>query len=294
MSTSPAHSFTSAEPVSATIDIGARADIWVGATSRPEVTVDVTPRDPARQLDVRAAEATAVSFERGHLTVALKHWRRESLFSDGGAVVVAVEVPIGSNIDVYSGMGNLSADGEFGEAALSTGMGEVRVGTSAGIRIKSGSGDITVERAVGPMDITTASGKITAGDLQGSGRIKNGNGETVVGTIVGTVEIKASNGDIVVSHVDGDVSAKSSTGSIRVFEAARGSVDATTTTGAIRVGVRPGIAAWLELSSKQGTVRNLLTAGDAPDDSTDRVRITARSGYGDVLLQRSDEEGHNS
>jgi len=291
MTTTPAHSFSATEPIAATIDIGARADIWVGATSRPEVTVDVTPRDPSRALDVRAAETTAVAFDHGRLSVTLKHWRRESLFSDGGAVLVAVEVPIGSSIDLYSGMGTLSADGEFGDAALSTGMGTVRVGTSAGIRIKSGSGDVTVERAVGPVDIATASGTITAGDLEGSGRIKNGNGETVVGTIVGSVEIKASNGNIVVSHVDGDVSARSANGSIRVIEAVRGTLSTTTTTGAIRVGVSPGTAAWLDLTSKQGQVRNLLTAGDAPTDTTDSVRITARSGYGDVLLQRSDEEG---
>jgi len=289
--TSPAHSFPATGPIAATIDIGARADIWVGATSRSEVTVDVTPRDPSRALDVRAAETTAVAFDQGRLSVTLKHWRRESLFSDGGAVLVAVEVPIGSSLDLYSGMGNLRADGEFGDAALSTGMGEVRIGTCAGIRIKSGSGDVTVERSVGPVDITTASGTISGGDLEGSGRIKNGNGETVVGTIVGSVEIKASNGNIVVSHVDGDVSARSANGSIRVIEAVRGALSATTTTGGIRVGVRPGTAAWLDLTSKQGQVRNLLTAGDAPADTTNSVRITARSGYGDVVLQRSDEEG---
>ncbi|MBK4347055.1 DUF4097 family beta strand repeat-containing protein [Lacisediminihabitans changchengi] len=291
MTPAPAHTFTAVGPVSARIDIGARADIWVAATSRSEVTVDVTPRDPSRALDVRAAETTAVTFEHGRLAVTLKHWRRESLFSDGGAVVVAVEVPIGTTLDLYSGMGNLTADGEFGDATLATGMGEVHLGTSAGIRIKSGAGDISVDRATGPVDLATGSGTISAGELEGTGRIKNGNGETTVGTIVGTLEIKASNGNIVVAHLDGEVSARSANGSIRVMEAARGSLNATTTTGSIRVGVRPGTAAWLDLASKQGQVRNQLAAADAPADTSDSVRITARSGYGDVLLQRSTEEG---
>jgi len=290
MTPSPVHTYSASAPVAARIDIGGRADIRVGASDRSEVTVDIAPRDASRALDVRAAESTAVTFQQGLLAVTLKHWRRESLFRDGGAVIIAVDVPIGSTLDLYSGMGDLSADGEFGDVALSTGMGHVRVGTSAGLRIKTGTGDVVVERATGVWDIATDSGKITARELEGSGRIKNGNGETVVNTIVGTLEIRASNGDIILAHVDGDVTAKSAHGSIRVAEAAVGSLTATTTTGAIRVGVRPGTAAWLDLSSKQSRVRSRLAAADAPADATDSMRVTARSGYGDILVHRSDED----
>jgi len=288
--TTTSRAFDATGPVSAKIDIGARADIWVGATNEARVTVDVTPRDPSRALDVRAAETTTVSFIDGRLSVALKHWRRDSWFTDGGAVLVAVEVPIGSSIDLYSGMGTLSADGEFGSAALVTGMGDVRVGTTADIRIKSGSGDVTIDGATGSVDVNTASGTISVGESTGSGRIKNGNGETTVGAVAGALEIRSSNGNIAVDHVTGDLTARSANGSIRVTEATSGSVNGTTTIGAIRVGVMPGTAAWLDLGSKRGQVRNLLAASDTPSSTDDTLRVTARSDFGDIVLHRSTED----
>ncbi len=54
-------------------------------------------------------------------------------------------------------------------------------------------------------------------------------------------------------------------GTLRVGDVARGSVQLETATGAIEVGIRQGTAAWLDVSSGSGQVRNTLTTSDAPE-----------------------------
>ena len=63
----------------------------------------------------------------------------------------------------------------------------------------------------------------------------------------------------------------------------------TTSAPAIRVtiGVRPGVPAWLDLSSKSGHVRNHLDGDRAPDASEQAVAVRARTQYGDITIQRA-------
>ncbi len=278
-------------PVDARIDIGARGDIWIGATDRAQVTVDVRPRNPSRPLDVDAADQTTVEFVEGRLSVRLKQWRRHSWFSDGGAVVVAVEVPIGSSLEVSSGMGSLRMDGEFGEVLLSTGVGEIRVGTCTALRAKTGMGDITVLQATGPAELASGTGRIHVDSLDGSGSIRNSNGETFVGEVTGDLQVKAANGDILIRRAGGNVNAKASNGAVRIQEVHRGVITAHTSAGSIDIGVRPGTAVWLGLTTKFGQVHSELASSDAPDSGQETVRLRADSSYGDVTVHSSADVG---
>ena len=56
---------------------------------------------------------------------------------------------------------------------------------------------------------------------------------------------------------------------------------------AVEAGIREGTAAWLDVASASGRVRNLLTASDQPAPSTDSLRVRARSACGDVVLRRA-------
>lgn len=279
--------FETQGPVDLTVDIGARGDIWIAATDRSEATIEIRPRNASRALDARAVEQTAVNFVDGSLVVRLKQWRRYSWFSDGGAVDVSIEVPIGSTLDISSGMGTLRADGEFGETVLSTGMGEIRIGHCAGLRARTGQGDVTVGRAVGHVEIVTGTGKVRVGEVDGSATIKNSNGETIIGQVSGELRANASNGDILVDRAGGNVTAKSSNGAVRIGDVARGAITGATAAGSIDIGVRAGTAAWLDLSSKYGRVHNGLARADTPDSSDDTVQVRAHSSYGDITVHRS-------
>jgi DUF4097 and DUF4098 domain-containing protein YvlB len=281
--------FETAGPVHLTVDLGIRSDIWVTATDAVEASVEIRPRNASRPLDARVVEQTSVEFLDGRLVVEIRQWRRFSWFSDGGAVEVAIMVPVGSDIDLSSGMGNVIADGEYAAASLRTGMGTVRVDQCHGLRAKTGQGDVTVGGATGHVEIATGTGKVRVGEIDGSATVKNSNGETLIGGVTRELRVSAANGDILIDRAAADVTVKASNGSIRIGEVARGAVTAATAAGSIDVGVRPGTAAWLDLNSKYGRVRNSLSSGEAPPSaSAETVQIRARSSYGDVTVHRSE------
>lgn len=74
---------------------------------------------------------------------------------------------------------------------------------------------------------------------------------------------------------------------MRIGEVARGAVAASTGLGKLDVGVRDGVAAWLDLNTGFGNVHNGLGAAEAPAPGEDTVEIRTRSGFGDISIRRS-------
>jgi hypothetical protein len=58
--------------------------------------------------------------------------------------------------------------------------------------------------------------------------------------------------------------------------------------------VRSGIPAWLDLSSKDGRVRNELDGDRAPDSSEQTVAVRARTQYGDIRIFRAREGAYQN
>ena len=66
-----------------------------------------------------------------------------------------------------------------------------------------------------------------------------------------------------------------------------GEIVAETGSGSVDIGVGDGVAAWLELKTSFGNVRNELEAADRPASGEDAVEVRARTGYGDITVHRS-------
>jgi len=60
-----------------------------------------------------------------------------------------------------------------------------------------------------------------------------------------------------------------------------------TAAGELEVGIREGTAAWLDVSSHYGRVRNSLDETDSPEQSEATVEIRARTSYGDINIRRA-------
>lgn len=280
--------FDTSGPVELTVDLGIRSDIWITAVDRAEATVQIRPRNPERTQDVTAAGQIAVDLTDNRLRVGFAHLRIRNWFTDGGAVDVSIEVPTGSSLDIGTGMGAVDAAGEFGAAVLRSGMGAIRIDRCAGLRAKTGQGDVTVGSTAGLVSISTGTGKVRIGAIAGTATVKNANGETQIGVVTDDLSISAANGDILIDRADANVTVKASNGSVRIGDIGRGAVTAATAAGAVEVGIRPGTAAWLDLSTKYGRVHNTLATGDGPAATGDTVQVRARSSYGDITVHRSE------
>lgn len=269
------------------VDLAGRADILIVAGDRTDTVIDVRPRSANRALDARAVEQVLVDYADGRVSVKWRSLRLYSWFSDGGAVDVTIHTPRGSDVYAHSGMGDVRCEGELGATDLSSAMGAITVEHTRALRATTSQGDVRVDRVTGRAEIKTGSGKLRIGEIDGDAMIKNGNGDTYIGDVTGDLQVNAASGDIVIDRASSAVTARSSYGSIRVAAAVRGTVTLQAAYGALEVGVRQGSAAWLDLSTKFGYVRNELEATAEPGKSDSTVEVRARNAYGDITIRRS-------
>lgn len=199
---------------------------------------------------------------------------------------MTIELPAGSRIDATLGMADVHSDGQLGDCRLKIGVGRVLLDEVGTLSLKSGAGEVSVDRAVGHAEIHAGSGDVRLGEAGAGATIKNSNGDTWVGAAAGDLRIRAANGDIAVGVAEADVDARSANGSVRVSEVVRGSIELETPIGELEIGVREGTAAWLDVRAKAGKVRNALDAAASPDPSTETVQVRARTTVGDVVIRR--------
>ena len=278
--------FDTPQPISATVDVVV-GDVHVAASDRTDTVVEVHPSDPSSKDDVRVAEQTRVECAGGHLLVKAPKLRSWSLRGHGGSVDVTIELPAGSNVHAAGQLTDVRCEGPLGDCRVTTGIGRVHVEQAAKLSVKSGAGDIVVERVTGHADVRSGSGDVRVGALDATAAIKNSNGDTWVGVAGGELRLNAANGDIAVGEARAGVGAKSANGDVRVGAVTRGSVVLETKIGELEVGIREGSAAWLDVSSHTGRVLNALEAAEAPEPASESVRVRARTTIGDIVIGRA-------
>ena len=280
--------FPTPQPIDVTIDVAIGSAHFI-ASDRTDTVVDVRPSNPANASDVKAADGTRVEFADGKLAIhAPKGWKHYTSFrGQSNSIDVRVELPTGSTLYGDSAMGNFVGDGQFGNVRLKTAMGNIQLDHTAALVARSSFGDIRVEDVDGPAEVHTSSGDLNVRKVAGKAQIKNSNGTTKLGEIGGDLHVRSSNGDITIDSADASVDAKTANGSILAANVARGTVALATAAGDLEVGIREGSAAWLDVSSSFGDVRNSMSSTDGPPPTGDTVEVRGRTSYGDIVIRRS-------
>jgi DUF4097 and DUF4098 domain-containing protein YvlB len=150
-------------------------------------------------------------------------------------------------------------------------------------------GNIAVDRASGDADVTTGSGDVRIGHIGGVAVIKNSNGDTVVEEVTGNLRVKSANGRISIDRAHASVIAKTANGRIRIGEVISGEIVLETAAGELEVGIHEGTAAWLDVTAHHGRVRNSLDHASSPEQSEATVEIRARTSYGNILIHRANQ-----
>lgn len=278
--------FVTPQPITVTIDL-VITDLRIIASDRTDTIVEVRPSNDSRAADVKAAERTRVEYANGRLLV--KGPRQRLLIGRNEWIDVTIELPAGSHVHGEAAMGEFRVEGRLGECRFKTAMGAISLDQTGTLNLTTGIGDVTVDRAVGHATITTGSGSVLIREIDGTATIKNANGDTTIGEVTGELRLNAANGHITIGRTHTSVTAKTATGDVRIGEVARGAILLESAYGALDVGIREGAAAWLDVSSQYGRVRNSLRARDGPQQSDETVEVRARTAYGDITIHRSTE-----
>ncbi|MFF5172009.1 DUF4097 domain-containing protein [Micromonospora sp. NPDC000089] len=278
--------FNTPGPVETTIEVVV-GDVRITAADRDTTVVEVRPTDPAAEADVRAAEQTRVEYADGRLLIRAPRQKVLGMFGKPGSVDVTVDLPTGSSVRGTASVGAFRCAGRLDECRLKTSAGDLEVDRTGPLEASTSVGAVEVAAVAGRAEVSTDSGRIRIGEVDGAAVIKNSNGDSFVGVVAGDLRINAANGHIVVDRAGAGVTAATANGDIRLGEVSGGAVSMKTAMGRLEVGIRPGAAAWLDLHTQFGTVRNEIAPSDAPTAGDRTVEVRARTAYGDIVVRRS-------
>jgi len=274
------------EPISVTLELGV-GHVRIAASDRTDTVVEVRPSDEADESDVKAAEQVRVDYTTGMLRITGPRARAFDFSRKSRSVDVTIELPSGSQVSAEMQMGDFRSAGRVGECRLKTSAGNFSLERTGSLRLDTSAGHVTADSVTGNAEISTGSGKVQIGEVEGTAVVKNSNGITMIETVTGDVRVRAANGDIRVERAGAGVDVKTSMGSIRLGEIVRGSVVLGTAMGDLDIGIAEGTAAWLELNTGFGHVRNLLETATRPEEADETVEVRGRTSYGDITIHRS-------
>ena len=277
--------FQTPEPIAVTVELSV-GYVRITASDRTDTVVEVRPSDEADESDVKAAQQVRVDYTNGTLRVTGP--KRVFDFSrKTKSVDVSIELPSGSQLSAEIQAGDFRCAGRLGQCRLKTSAGNVSLERTGPLRVDTSAGHITADDVEGNAEIYSGSGKVQIGKVEGTAVIKNSNGDTSIDVVAGDLRVRAANGDIHVEHAGAGVDAKTSNGSIRLGEVVRGSVVLGTAMGDLDIGIAEGTAAWLEVNTTFGHMRNLLENATRPDEADETVEVRGRTSYGDITVHRS-------
>jgi hypothetical protein len=233
---------------------------WVGERFGDQLGVDpaASPAEAVRQSRIEKLGNRLV-------VQAPKAWQLRNV-----ALAVKVHAPAGSHVEVRAGAADVTVTGSAGRVDLLTGSGEVKL-----------------DRADGSATIRTGSGGIKLGPTLGGLQLRSGSGHVEASSIAGSATLATGTGDVWLGAVSGEVMARTGSGDLSVADAASGTLDLITGSGEVRIGIRSGTAAEVDLTSSSGKVSSELEVADTAPEGGVQLKVRARTGSGDAVVTRA-------
>jgi DUF4097 and DUF4098 domain-containing protein YvlB len=257
------------------------------ASARDDTTVTVLPTREGNAEDERMARETRTDLTGDRLLISIAgQWRQWVIPTSSGSVNVMIELPTGSAVEGKALA--LLAEGRLGRVGVKATAGDLRLGDVEDVALHASAGSVTVGRIGTSGTVTAAAGSVRIGEVAGEASVRSPNGPIAVGAVTGTLAIKGAHAPVSVDRVAGSLTATAAHAEIRVDRVESGIVRLTNSYGSVEVGVAEGTAAWLDIESERGTVRNLLEPSDTPAEDGPTAQVHVRTGYGDVLVRRPD------
>jgi len=195
------------------------------------------------------------------------------LFRWGSRAEVRIEVELPSQAELNLGVhsADLVVRGRVGTTEIGCGSSSVRLGEVAGeLRLRSGSGNVTVDRVHGSANLRGGSGEIRIGEAGADVTVGMGSGRLAIGTAHGKVRMRSGSGGTVIELAEADV-------------------DITSGAGPVSIGLGTGQPARLDVLTGSGQLHTEMPVADRQPAGAGAhpIIIRARTGAGDVTIRRA-------
>jgi DUF4097 and DUF4098 domain-containing protein YvlB len=273
--------FDTPGPIAATVVV-AGAQVQVTASARTDTVVLVEPVDKASKKDVKVASKTKVDFAGGQLSV------KTTVSGDkDGSVVITIDLPAGSSLVAYLAHSSVHADGSFGECELHMASGRVQLDRISALQANIAAGEVTIGHIAGRASIDGAAFAMRISEVKDTAKLSSSGGQTWIGHASADLELSSGSGGFDIDRADGSVTATTASGAIRIGRMTHGQAKLMNGSGNIEVGISDGSAAYIDVNSERGSVRNSVASQENPDASDNKLTVHARTRYGDIIIQRA-------
>jgi hypothetical protein len=188
-------------------------------------------------------------------------------------VRLTCQIPRGLAVSVRESSGDIRSEGVTGAQALRTTSGDIEVAAAGGpvelssssgdvlatgvrqAQVRSASGDVVVRQVAGPLRVSTSSGGITVAGAQDSLSLSSASGDIRADRAPRGLDVETSSGDVVAQAVAGSVKVGTASGDVRLgLREPLRSVDATSSSGGIRLLLDPAVGCALDMRTSSGSI----------------------------------------
>jgi len=257
-------------PINLDVRIGHGSLTVHAEEGRTEAVVELVPAYP----DTDIIERTVVALTGNTLTVTTP--RRGGVFDIFGsqqdkrdALDITVYVPSRTAMKLVSFTAPITTTGEGGSADIA-----------------AGASNVTLDRVAGELRLRLGSGNSDVGVVTGSVQLRSGSGNARFDEVGGDLTSGCGSGMLEVVRANGKVRSRTGSGTAS-FGAVYGDVDLASGSGGLTIGLPEGLSAQLQLTTGSGRVASDLPIDDTPAAATKKISIRARTGSGDIVLQRA-------
>ena len=273
--------FATPGPITATVEV-AGAQVRVTASDRTDTVVLVKPINEASRSDVKVASKTKVDFADGQLSV-----KTTTPGDKSGSVAITIDLPAGSSLAAYLAHSSVQVDGSVGQFELHMASGRVQLDRIDALRANISAGEVAIAHIAGRADIDGGAFAVRIGEVEGPVGITGSGGQAWIGHAAADLELSSGSGGFDIDRADGSVTATTASGAIRIGRMTHGEATLMNGSGTIEVGIGDGIAAYIDVNSERGSVRNSVASHESTDAPDAKVTVHARTRHGDIIIQRA-------
>ncbi|AOS62680.1 DUF4097 family beta strand repeat-containing protein [Actinoalloteichus hymeniacidonis] len=169
-----------------------------------------------------------------------------------------------------------------------TESGDITVtGTADRVEVHTGAGRVRVERADGHASVHGGTGDVKLGELHDGLTVRVGTGDLEIASVTGPATVNTGTGDVWLGVAQNNLSVRTGSGAVSIAEAVEGRLEVISGSGDIRVGIRAGVDAELDVATPGGTARSELAVSNTPPAEKPAVALRARTGAGNALITRA-------
>lgn len=183
----------------------------------------------------------------------------------GATVDTVVTLPVGSNVLIHSGSGDVVVGLDVNE-----------------LEIHSGSGEVRADRVNGECDIKIGSGDVRLGRLTGASRVSSAAGDIRIDSATDSA-VSSAAGDIDLGDVTESARIRSAAGDVRVRKFSGSDLEIKTMSGDVILGLVRGMVVNAAIKTLSGDLRNRIKP--SPGEHIGTMNLTVTSFSGDVILK---------